>query len=122
MSAAARPLPVPILAALSGVSWVFPEKGNPHRTGRARHAREGPEGGKQKENHQGAALRRPLGAQNALTVEGTWRGWLLGADDLAKLGAVLRRSEDDHPTCVTVARLILLCGCRLGARHRLGCT
>ena len=42
------------------------------------------------------------------------RGRLLGADDLAKLGATLRRLEAESPTCVAAVRLILLTGCRPG--------
>ncbi len=42
------------------------------------------------------------------------RGRLLGADDLAKLGAVLRRREDENPVCVSAVRLLLLTGCRPG--------
>ena len=36
------------------------------------------------------------------------------ADDLAKLGAVLRRRENDDPVCAAAVRLILLTGCRPG--------
>ena len=42
------------------------------------------------------------------------RGRLLGADDLAKLGAVLRLLESQSPLCVAAVRLILLTGCRPG--------
>ena len=42
------------------------------------------------------------------------RGRLLGADDLARLGAVLRRREDENPVCVAAVRLLLLTGCRPG--------
>ena len=42
------------------------------------------------------------------------RGRLLGADDLAKLGAVLRQREDDSPVCVAAVRLLLLTGCGPG--------
>ena len=42
------------------------------------------------------------------------RGRLLGADDLAKLGAVLRQREDENPACVAAVRLLLLTGCRPG--------
>ena len=42
------------------------------------------------------------------------RGRLLGADDLAKLGAVLRQREADNPVCVAAVRLLLLTGCRPG--------
>ncbi len=42
------------------------------------------------------------------------RGRLLGAEDLAKLGAVLRRREADNPVCVAAVRLLLLTGCRPG--------
>ena len=42
------------------------------------------------------------------------RGRLLGADDLAKLGAVLRQREDDSPVHVAAVRLLLLTGCRPG--------
>ena len=42
------------------------------------------------------------------------RGRLLGAEDLAKLGAVLRRLEVESPLCVVAVRLILLTGCRPG--------
>ena len=47
------------------------------------------------------------------------RGRLLGADDLAKLGAVLRRSETESPVSVAAVRLILLTGCRPGEIRRL---
>ncbi len=42
------------------------------------------------------------------------RGQLLGADDLARLGAVLRQREDENPACVAAVRLLLLTGCRPG--------
>ena len=42
------------------------------------------------------------------------RGRLLGADDLARLGAVLRQREDESPVCVAAVRLLLLTGCRPG--------
>ena len=42
------------------------------------------------------------------------RGRLLGADDLAKLGAVLRQRETESPACVAAVRLLLLTGCRPG--------
>ena len=38
------------------------------------------------------------------------RGRLLGADDLARLGAVLRQREDENPVCVSAVRLLLLTG------------
>ena len=41
-------------------------------------------------------------------------GRLLGADDLAKLGAVLRQREADSPVCVTAVCLLLLTWCRPG--------
>ena len=47
------------------------------------------------------------------------RGRLLGADDLAKLGAVLRRREAERPVCVAAVRLLLLTGCRPGEIRRL---
>ena len=47
------------------------------------------------------------------------RGRLLGADDLAKLGAVLRCLETQSPICVAAVRLILLTGCRPGEIRRL---
>ena len=47
------------------------------------------------------------------------RGRLLGADDLAKLGAVLRLREAESPVCVAAVRLILLTGCRPGEIRRL---
>ena len=47
------------------------------------------------------------------------RGRLLGADDLAKLGAVLRQRASDKPVCVAAVRLILLTGCRPGEIRRL---
>ena len=49
------------------------------------------------------------------------RGRLLGADDLARLGAVLRRREDENPVCVAAVRLLLLLliGCRPGEIRRL---
>ena len=42
------------------------------------------------------------------------RGQLLGADDLARLGAVLRLREAENPVCVAAVRLLLLTGCRPG--------
>ena len=42
------------------------------------------------------------------------RGRLLGADDLARLGAVLRQREGENPVCVAAVRLLLLTGCRPG--------
>ena len=47
------------------------------------------------------------------------RGRLLGADDLSKLGAVLRLREDEKPVCVAAVRLLLLTGCRPGEIRRL---
>ena len=47
------------------------------------------------------------------------RGRLLGADDLARLGAVLRQREDENPVCVAAVRLLLLTGCRPGEIRRL---
>ena len=47
------------------------------------------------------------------------RGRLLGEDDLARLGAVLRRSAYDSPAKVSAVRLILLTGCRSGEVRRL---
>ncbi len=47
------------------------------------------------------------------------RGRLLGADDLAKLGAVLRHHEEEKPVCVAAVRLLLLTGCRPGEIRRL---
>ena len=47
------------------------------------------------------------------------RGRLLGADDLAKLGAALRRLETESPTCVAAVLLLLLTGCRPGEIRRL---
>ncbi len=47
------------------------------------------------------------------------RGRLLCADDLARLGAVLRQREDDSPVCVAAVRLLLLTGCRQGEIRRL---
>ena len=47
------------------------------------------------------------------------RGRLLGADDLAKLGATLRRLESERLFCVAAVRLILLTGCRPGEIRRL---
>ena len=47
------------------------------------------------------------------------RGRLLGADDLAKLGATLRRLEAEYPLCVAAVRLILLTRCRPGEIRRL---
>ena len=46
------------------------------------------------------------------------RGRLLGADDLAKLGAILRQRQDENPVCVAAVRL-LLTGCRPGKIRRL---
>ena len=39
---------------------------------------------------------------------------MLGTDDLAKLGAVLRQREEENPVCVAAVRLLLLTGCRPG--------
>ena len=47
------------------------------------------------------------------------RGRLLGADDLAKLGAVLRQFEAENPAYVAAVRLLLLTGCRPGEIRRL---
>ena len=47
------------------------------------------------------------------------RGRLLGADDLAKLGATLRRLEDECPLRIAAVRLILQSGCRPGEIRRL---
>jgi len=47
------------------------------------------------------------------------RGRLLGAEDLAKLGAILRKREADSPVHVAAVRLILLTGCRPGEIRRL---
>ena len=47
------------------------------------------------------------------------RGRLLGRDDLARLGATLRRLEKDRPIKVAAVRLILLTGCRSGEVRRL---
>ena len=63
--------------------------------------------------------RRPW---NRLTYRRPPRGRLLGAADLAKLGAVLRCWEAESPLCVAAVRLILLTGCRPGEIRRLrGC-
>ena len=42
------------------------------------------------------------------------RGRLLGADDLARLGAVLRQREHENPVCVAAVRLLLLTGMQAG--------
>jgi len=42
------------------------------------------------------------------------RGRLPGADELAKLGTVLRQREHEDPVCVAAVRLLLLTGCRPG--------
>ena len=47
------------------------------------------------------------------------RGRLIGAEDLAKLGAALRACEDRWPVRVAAVRLILLTGCRPGEIRRL---
>ena len=47
------------------------------------------------------------------------RGRLLGAADLAKLGAILREREANSPVRVAAVRLILLTGCRPGEIRRL---
>ena len=47
------------------------------------------------------------------------RGRLLSEDDLARLGAVLRRLENRLPHKVAAVRLILLTGCRSGEVRRL---
>lgn len=44
---------------------------------------------------------------------------LRDADELATLGAILRRFEAESPTCVAVARVILLARCRPGEIRRL---
>ena len=51
--------------------------------------------------------------------DGKPRGRLLGADDLAKLGVVLRQREGENPVCVAAVRLLLLTGCRPGEIRRL---
>ena len=43
------------------------------------------------------------------------RGRLIGADDLARLGAVLRMREGENPVRVAAVRLLLLTGCWPGA-------
>ena len=71
----------------------------------------------------GAWGHRPEAAGNPCTGIARYRrpprGRLLGADDLAKLGAALRRLEAESPTCVSAVRLILLTGCRPGEIRRL---
>ena len=66
---------------------------------------------------------RPEAAGNPCTGIARYRlpprGRLLGADDLAKLGATLRRLEGECPLRVAAVRLILLTGCRPGEIHRL---
>ena len=65
---------------------------------------------------------RPQAAGNPCTGIARYRpprGRLLGADDLAKLGAVLRRLECECPVQVVAVRLILLTGCRPGEIRRL---
>ena len=66
---------------------------------------------------------RPEAAGNPCTGIARYRrpprGRLLGADDLAKLGAMLRRLEGERPLCVAAVRLILLTGCRPGEIRRL---
>ena len=47
------------------------------------------------------------------------RGRLLGAEDLAKLGATLRRLHNAQPVHAAAVRLILLTGCRPGEIRRL---
>ena len=47
------------------------------------------------------------------------RGRLFGEDNLALLGAVLRRLEHKWPVKVAAVRLILLTGCRSGEVRRL---
>ena len=66
---------------------------------------------------------RPEAAGNPCTGIGRYRrpprGRLLGAYDLAKLGATLRRLESDCPLHMAAVRLILLTGCRAGEIRRL---
>ena len=66
---------------------------------------------------------RPEAAGNPCTGIARYRlpprGRLLGADDLAKLGATLRRLEGECPLRVAAVRLILLTGCRPGEIRRL---
>ena len=66
---------------------------------------------------------RPEAAENPCTCIVRYRrpprGRLLGADDLARLGAVLRQREDANPVCVAAVRLLLLTGCRPGEIRRL---
>ena len=61
---------------------------------------------------------RPEAAGNPCTGIVRYRrpphGRLLGADDLVKLGAVLRQREAESPVCVAAVRLLLLTGCRPG--------
>ena len=47
------------------------------------------------------------------------RGRLPGADDLTRLGAVLRLREGENPVCVAAVRPLLLTGCRPGEIRRL---
>ena len=47
------------------------------------------------------------------------RGRLLGADELAMVGAVLRRLETEFPFRVAAVRLLPLAGCRPGEIRRL---
>lgn len=47
------------------------------------------------------------------------RGRMLSADDLARLGEVLRGREDENRVCVAAVRLLLLTGCRPGEIRRL---
>ena len=66
---------------------------------------------------------RPQAAGNPCTGIARYRrpprGRLLGADDLAKLGATLKCLEGEWPLRVAAVRLILLTGCRPGEIRRL---
>ena len=62
---------------------------------------------------------RPEAAGNRCKGIVRYRRPLLGADDLARLGAVLRQRGDENPICVAAVRLLMLTGCKPGEIRRL---
>ena len=70
-----------------------------------------------------ARSNRPGAAENPCSGIARYRrppcGRLLGADDPAKLGAVLRHLETERPFQVAAVRFPLLTGCRRGEMRRL---
>ena len=69
----------------------------------------------------GPSLRSPPGnpCKGIVRYRRPPRGRLLGAEDLAKLGAILRQREGEKLVCVAAVRLLLLTGCRPGEIRRL---